>query len=677
MLKAISNILPSIAYGGDYNPEQWEEAVWYEDAKLMKKAGVNLVSVGIFSWAVLEREEDEFDFTWLDKVLDILHEHHVGVCLATATASPPAWLSQKYPETLAVDHHGVPYSFGSRQHYSPNSPVYCQAVKKLVTKLAERYKDHPALKMWHINNEYGCHVSECFSDNSLQAFRKWLRRRYESIDTLNEKWGTNFWSQRYNSFEEITFLNNTPTFPNPGQQLDYKRFMNDSLFELYKLEKTILRDITPDVPVFTNFMFEFKPLDYFSWAPELDVVTWDTYPDPREGTPEAHAMQHDLMRSLKSGQPFFVMEQVTSHVNWRDINVPKKPGRMRLWSYGAIARGSDGIMFFQWRQSRAGAEKFHGAMVPHSGDEQSRVYREVQQLGRELEKLDSLTGTEVPAAAAIIFDWENWWAVELEGKPHNKLSYLEQVKAYYHTFYKNNIAVDFVRPGDDLSGYDLVAAPMLYMIKDGEERNLEQYTVDGGTLIVSFFSGIVDENDRIHPGHYPEPLRHVLGMYVEEFVPMADAETNQIARNTEHYVCSTWSDVIHLETAEAYASFTGDWYQERPAVTVNQYGKGKAVYVGTQPEQAFIDDLLIQLAREKDVQPPASAPSDVEIVTRRSREEEHLIMVNHNPKPARIVLDRNQTYVDLLTGIEAGNVVTVQAEDVLVLRSLNQKQKQK
>ncbi|MFD2706076.1 beta-galactosidase [Salibacterium lacus] len=672
-MKAISYILPSMAYGGDYNPEQWEENVWYEDAVLMKKAGVNLVSVGIFSWAVLEREEGRFDFTWLDKVMDILHEHGVGVCLATATASPPAWLSRNYPESLAVDSSGVRYSFGSRQHYSPNSPVYRKAVKKLVTKLAERYKDHPALKMWHINNEYGCHVSECYSPDSLEAFRAWLRRRYTTVDTLNEKWGTNFWSQRYNYFDDVTFLNNTPTFPNPGQQLDYKRFMNDSLFELYLLEKKILRDITPGVPVFTNFMFEFKPLNYFSWARELDVVTWDTYPDPREGTPEAHAMQHDLMRSLKDGQPFLVMEQVTSHVNWRDINVPKKPGEMRLWSYSATARGSDGIMFFQWRQSRAGAEKFHGAMVPHSGDENSRTYREVQQLGEELKLLDSLTGAVVPAKAAIIFDWENWWAVEMEGKPHNKLSYLEQVKTYYHTFYKQNIAVDFVQPGSDLSSYHFVAAPMLYMLKDGEEKNLENYVGEGGTLVVSFFSGIVDENDRIHLGYYPEPLRHVLGMHVEEFVPMAEADTNQLSAGTDHYRCTTWSDVIHLDTAEAAAYFTGDWYQGRPAVTTNPYGKGKAVYVGTEPEQAFIDDLLTGLMREKGITPPAFAPQNVEIVERTSGKGRHLVIVNHNQEETRIELESGRSYVDLLTGTEVENEVIVQAVDVLVLREAEQK----
>ncbi|SFQ35011.1 beta-galactosidase [Salibacterium halotolerans] len=672
-MKAISDILPSISYGGDYNPEQWGEKVWYEDATLMRKAGVNLVSVGIFSWAVLEREEDRFDFTWLDKVMDILHEHGVGVCLATATASPPAWLSRKYPETLAVDDKGGPYSFGSRQHYSPNSPVYRRAVKKLVTKLAERYKDHPALKMWHINNEYGCHVSECYSSNSLEAFRTWLRRRYQTIDTLNEKWGTNFWSQRYNYFNDITFLNNTPTFPNPGQHLDYKRFMNDSLFELYMVEKKILRDITPDVPVFTNFMLEFKPLNYFSWAPELDVVTWDTYPDPREGTPEAHAMQHDLMRSLKHGQPFFVMEQVTSHVNWRDINVPKKPGEMRLWSYSAIARGSDGIMFFQWRQSRAGAEKFHGAMVPHSNDEQSRTYREVQQLGQELKQLDSLTGAVVPARAAIIFDWENWWAVEMEGKPHNKLSYLEQVKAYYHTFYKRNIAVDFVQPGGDLSSYDLVVAPMLYMVKDGEEKNLEQYVESGGTLLVSFFSGIADENDRIHLGHYPEPLRHILGMHVEEFVPMADGERNQLSAESKRYHCSTWSDVIHLDTAKAAATFDGDWYEGRPAVTMNHYGKGKAVYVGTAPEQTYIDELLAELIKERYLSAPALAPSHVEIVERTSEKGKHLVMVNHNQEIARVDLDPYASYIDLFTGSEVQQETVVGGMDIVILRETEQK----
>ncbi|SDK00983.1 beta-galactosidase [Sediminibacillus albus] len=667
-MKQVSEAVPFIAYGGDYNPEQWSEEVWIDDAQKMQKAGVNLVSVAIFSWAVLEKEEGVFNFAWLDKVLDILHEHGVGVCLATATASTPAWLSANYPDVAAVDQNGQPYNFGSRQHYSPNSPTYKKAVKKLVRKLAERYCGHPALKMWHINNEYGCHVSECYSRYSTAAFREWLENRYQSMDELNERWGTNFWSQRYNDWEEIELPVRLATFYNPGQMLDYKRFMNHAIFQLYKIEKEILREVTPDVPVFTNFMYQFKPLDYFEWAEELDVVTWDAYPDPREGIPYSSALHHDLMRSLKQGQPFLLMEQAASHVNWRDINLTKEPGIMRLWSYSAIGHGADGIMFFQWRQAKAGAEKFHSAMIPHSNSEESRVYQEVKQLGQELKKLNSLVGARTTAKVAIVFDWENWWAVELEGKPHNKLAYMEQIKQYYKVFYDQNLAVDFVRAQDDLSGYELVAAPMLYMIKPGDAENLEQFTANGGTLVVSFFSGIADENDRIHLGGYPAPLRRLLGLRVEEFVPYAEEESKTIVYNGQKAEAFTWTDIIMPEGAEVAAYYEDGWYMGKPAITRHTYGKGKAVYIGTQPESVLLERLLGELASGKHLKAPLHAPQHVEILRRDSDDYKHLIIVNHNDHEIELDLEQGVSYTDLLSGELLESSLCIKAVDVKILR---------
>ncbi|MDX8046234.1 beta-galactosidase [Gracilibacillus sp. S3-1-1] len=671
MVKQINDVMPKIAFGGDYNPEQWDENIWLEDAKLMQEAGVNLVSVAIFSWSVIEIEEDQYDFTWLDKVLDILHNHGIGVSLATATASPPAWLSKKYPEVLAVQANGVPLQVGSRQHYSPNSKRFISAVQQLVTKIAERYKSHPALKMWHINNEYACHVAECYSNESLATFRNWLKERYGSIEILNQKWGTNFWSQRYKDWEEIQFPVNLPTFYNPSQKLDYKRFMNDAIFNLYKTEKEILRKITPDVPVFTNFMYEFKPLNYFEWAKELDLVTWDSYPDPREGKPFRHAMHHDLMRSLKNGQPFYLMEQVTSHVNWRDINKTKKPGEMRLWSYSTVARGGDGVMYFQWRQGKAGAEKFHGAMIPHSNDTNSRVYQEVKQLGNELKKLNGIVDARIKARVAIIFDWENWWAVEHEGKPHNKLSYLDQVYQYYQVFYEHNIAVDFVQSTDDLAKYQLVVAPMLYMIRAGEEANLKQFVAQGGTLIVSFFSGIVDAQDHIHLGGYPAPLRELLGITVEEFAPMAENETNTIVMNGEIFITNTWADIIRLEGAQPIATYKENWYQDYAAVTFHRYGKGNTIYVGTNPSTNYLEKLINGILQQLKIEAPHAAPKNVEIVERSRQDTTFLFMLNHNEDPVTISLNENIRYTDCLQGKSVTNRITISGTDVAILTYSN------
>lgn len=668
MVNKITDVVPTIAYGGDYNPEQWSEDVWLEDAKLMKDAGVNLVSVAIFSWAVIEKEEGVFDFCWLDKVLDILHDHGIGVCLATATASPPAWLTNKYPDVAAVQPDGTPYSIGSRQHYSPTSTTFKRAVKSIVRQLAERYKDHPALKMWHINNEYGCHLSECYSEETKLAFRVWLEERYNTVEELNDRWGTNFWSQRYNSFEEVQLPTNLPTFYNPGQMLDYKRFMNDAIFDLYKIEKAILREITPEVPVFTNFMYQFKPLNYFQWAKELDVVTWDSYPDPREGIPYSHAMHHDIMRSLKQGQPFYLMEQVTSHVNWRDINLTKKPGEMRLWSYSTIGRGGDGIMFFQWRQGRAGAEKFHGAMVPHSNNPNSRTYQEVKQLGNELKELTSLVGARTNAQVAIILDWENWWAVELEGKPHNQLDYITRIETYYSELFKRNIAVDFVRAEDDLTKYDIVIAPMLYLIRQKDKETLEQFVADGGTLVTSFFSGIVDENDRVHLGGYPAPLRKLLGLTVEEFVPYADEEKHQIIFNSEVAKTSIWTDIINLEGASSIAHYNTGWFKDRPAVTLHRFGKGKAIYVGTEPTSNYLGKLLDGLLKEKQISSPLKAPPNVEVLQRDTDKHKHILIINHNNSPVELALEPNLQYKNLLTKEHVNHKVTVNGTDVAILQ---------
>ncbi|MDQ0338643.1 beta-galactosidase [Caldalkalibacillus uzonensis] len=663
------NVLPSICYGGDYNPEQWPEEVWYEDAQLMQKAGVNLVSVGIFSWAKIEPQAGIFDFEWLDKVINILYDHGVHVNLSTATASTPAWFVRIYPDSLPVDENGTRLSFGSRQHYCPNHPHLIKHIKKLVRAIAEHYKDHPALKMWHVNNEYACHVSRCYCENCAQAFRKWLKKRYHTIDELNERWGTNFWGQRYNDWDEINPPRKTPTFVNPSQELDYYRFMNDSIFNLFLAEKEILRELTPDIPISTNFMASFKPLNYFQWAEEVDIVTWDSYPDPREGLPVNHAMMNDLMRSLRQGQPFLLMEQVTSHVNWRDINVPKPPGVMRLWSYATIGRGADGIMFFQWRQSRAGAEKFHGAMVSHSGDEHSRVYREVKELGHELSQLDGLVGARIKAEVAILFDWENWWAVELASKPHNKLSYIAIVEHYYRELYKRNIAVDFARPGDDLSKYKVVIAPLLYMIKEREDENLHRFVKNGGTLLMSFFSGIVDENDKVHLGGYPALLRDILGLCVEEFVPIAEGQSNLLQVGGETFECTTWADMIRLEGAQALAVYGEDWYAGHPAVTVHHFGQGKSVYIGTHPESRFVGQLLEKVLAEHHITPPLEVPAKVEVQRRYTENEEYLIIVNHNGHDVQLTLPKDRNYQNVLSGERLHGVkLTVKGIDVVVLK---------
>jgi beta-galactosidase len=631
--------VPGMIYGGDYNPEQWPEEVWEEDARLMREAGVNLVSLGVFAWARLEPSPGAYDFAWLDRVMDLLHAHGVRVNLATATASPPPWLAKLHPETLPVTADGVTLWPGSRRHYAPTSPVYRDYAARLVTKLAERYRDHPALTLWHVDNEYACHFSEDFSDAAATAFRAWLARRYGSVEALNAAWGSAFWGQIYGAWDEVNPPRRAPYMVNPGHQLDWKRFCSDAFLECFEEQRTILKRITPDIPVTTNFMGFHKPLDYWAWAAREDVVADDAYPDPTD--PSAHigfAMSCDLMRSLGGGRPWILMEQAVGHVNWRRQNATKPPGRMRLGSYQALARGADGVMFFQWRQSGAGGEQFHSAMLPHTGPE-SRAFREVTALGAELGSLGELRDSRGRAQVAILLDWESWWALELEGKPSADVQLLPQLRSYYEPLWRRNIAVDFARPDADLSGYRLVLAPNLYLVTDAAARNIEQFVAGGGVLAMSFFSGIADGRGQIRLGGYPAPFRTLLGLRVEEFAPYGAGATSTVyTRDEESFGCALWSDIVALEGAEALASYAGEWFAHRPALTRNTFGSGAAYYLGTALEPGGMAWLLERACAEAGVRPVLEAPAGVEVVERLAGERRYLFALNHGDAPASIHL---------------------------------------
>ena len=577
-------------YGGDYNPEQWPKDVWQQDMELFDKAGINSATINVFSWARIQPAEEVYYFRELDEIVDTLAKAGKQIVLATSTAALPAWMVKRYPEVARVDYEGRRHKFGQRHNACPNSPVYRHFVKELTARLAERYGSHEHVVCWHINNEYG---GECYCENCEKAFRVWLRKKYGTIEALNKAWNLTFWGHNIYDWDEVVLPNalseGIEGEEEPGNEktafagisIDYRRFNSDSILDNFRLERDTIRQYDRDTPVTTNLMGTYKGLDYFKWAKEMDIVSWDNYPS--YDTPwSTVAMRHDLMRGLKNA-PFMLMEQTPSQQNWQPYNSLKKPGQMRAQSWQTVAHGGDTIQFFQLRRSVGGCEKFHGAVIGHAGSDQTRVFREVAQLGEELNRIgDSIIGSKTESKVGIMFDWDNYWALEYTSGPNKDLKYVDQITRYYEYFYSKNISVDLIPVDADFSRYDLVAAPVLYMVKEGMAKALERYVAEGGTLVTGFMSGIVNESDNVHLGGYPGPLRALAGIWAEEIDALAPEQSNEILfTDGTKACCGLLCDILHLEGAEEIARYGSNFYAGTPAVTKNAFGKGYTYYVGS------------------------------------------------------------------------------------------------
>ncbi|MGQ7888523.1 beta-galactosidase [Paenibacillus sp. WC2504] len=672
----INEKLPKIWYGGDYNPEQWDKEIMDEDLRMFKLAGIDVATVNVFSWARLQKNEDTYDFEWLDEIIDKLYKNGTYVCLATSTGAHPAWMARNYPDVLRVDFEGRKRKFGGRHNSCPNSPTYRKYSTLLAEKLAERYKNHPAVLIWHISNEYGGY---CYCEQCADGFRSWLQERYKTLETLNKVWNTSFWGHTFYEWEEIVSPNalseewgvDNTNFQ--GISLDYRRYMSDSMLECYKLEYNAIKKHTPDLPITTNLMGLYKELDYFKWAKHLDVISWDNYPSL--DTPiSLTAMTHDLMRGLKQGQPFMLMEQTPSQQNWQPYNSLKRPGVMKLWSYQAVARGADTVMFFQLRRSVGACEKYHGAVIEHAGHENTRVFRECAELGAELQILsDKLLDTRVEAKVAIVFDWENRWAVELSSGPTVALKYVNEVHKYYDALFQQNIQVDMIGVETDLSSYDIVIAPVLYMVKKGYAKRVEDFVHAGGTFLTTFFSGIVNEDDIVTLGGYPGELRKVLGIWAEEIDALFPSQSNQIVMSEQwgelkgDYPCGILCDLIHSEGAEIKAVYGSDFYSGMPALTVNIYGSGQAWYVATSPEPSFLQGLIRNLCQHKGIIPPVAPVAGVEISMRTRDSDTYMFLLNHNDHEETVDLgDLKAT--NMITNHQEENTIDLPAKAVIILK---------
>ncbi|MGW3105512.1 beta-galactosidase [Streptomyces sp. NPDC001100] len=637
-----------LAFGGDYNPEQWPREVWEEDVRLMREAGVTAVSLGVFSWARLEPRPGEYDWEWLDTVIGLLHGAGIAVNLGTPTVVPPAWFYRAHPDALPVTREGVRLAFGSRGAICHSNPAYRAAATTITRVLAERYGSHPAVVLWHVHNEYGAPVLACYCDVCAAAFRVWLRERHDTLDALNHAWGTAFWGQQYGDWEEITPPRATPSVCNPTQQLDYHRFADAQARANFAAERDILHRLSPGVPVTTNFMVapsQGQTVDYWAWAKEVDLVTNDHYlmTDGRR-THVNLALAADLTRSVAGGGPWLLLEHATSGVNWQPYNPAKRPGEMARNSLGHVARGSEGAMFFQWRQSQSGAEKFHTAMLANSGTD-NRGWREVTELGRRVGDLSraGLRGTRTRGDVAMVWSWDSWWAQSLEWRPSQDLDARERLDSFYEALYDRHLTVDFLPPtglGDlDPARYPLLVVPQLYSAPVGVGGDLERYVSRGGTLLVSFFSGIVDENDTLHPGAYPGALRDVLGLTVEEFDPLLPGETLSVrGADGSSYTADLWSEVVIPGAGcETVAVFADGRTAGGAALTRHPVGSGSAWYLATRLTGADLA-AVVDLALADAGITPVDLPRDVELVVREGESGTFRFAVNHTGSEVKVVL---------------------------------------
>jgi beta-galactosidase len=656
-----------IAYGCDYNPEQWDEATWQSDVALMREAGIDIVAINIFGWSEIEPRYGEYDFARLDSIIELLHTNGIRVNLGTGTASPPPWLTTRHPDILPMTVDGTTRYPGGRQAWCPSSPEFRERAFALVEQVARRYGHHPAIALWHVSNELGCHNALCYDDNSAIAFRRWLQQRYSTIEVLNAAWGAPFWSQRYTDFAEVLPPLLTLSSRNPSQLVDFHRFSSDELLDYYRREAAIIRQHSA-IPVTTNFMVtaHIRNLDYWGWAPEMDVIANDHYLDWRlaEPAPEL-SFSADLTRGLAGGKPWFLMEQAAGAVNWQPHNLAKADGEMIRNSLTYVARGADSICFFQWRASIQGSEKFHSALLPHAGTD-SATWRNTLELGAILDRLDDVAGTEVQSDIALIFSWQSWWAADGESRPSQAVDYLEQVHSLYRAMRSSGMTVDVVPPGADLSTYKLVLVPHLYMVDPADSTALTDYVAAGGHALITFYSGIVDLDDKVVLGGYPGAFRDVLGLRVEEFVPLLPETSVELSDGSHSRL---WAERMTMHTAQPVLSYVDGPVPGGAAVTRNAHGAGTAWYVSTVLEQSSLVEVIREAAALASVNVSLmGGNSQVEIVRRSAPDRSYLFIINHGEEPITVPA----TGDELVTDSRVNTDVVVPGGSVRVIREVGQ-----
>ncbi|ASW54418.1 beta-galactosidase [Plantactinospora sp. KBS50] len=666
-----------IPYGGDYNPEQWPEEVWEQDYRLFDAARIDTVTLGVFDWALTQPAEDVYDFTLLDRIVERAAAQGRRICLATGTGAHPPWLARRYPEVTRVDFEGRRHRFGQRHNSCPSSPAFRRLSTELARRVARRYAGNPAVLAWHVGNEYG---GACYCELCAAGFRDWLRERYGTLDALNTAWYTTFWAHTFTDWAEIeppSALTEHWRGPDhtafQGITLDYLRFMSEAMLTNFRDESAAIRESSPDLPITTNFMGMYRPIDYHRWAPYLDFASWDNYP-PDDDSAARMALTHDLMRGLKDGQPFWLMEQTPSFTACRDVNPLKRPGLMRLWSWQAVAHGADAVLFFQMRASRGASEKYHGAVIGHAGRSDTRVFREVAELGAELERLGGATlGARTPARVALLFDWDSWWALEISDGPSRLVRYQDVVQAYHRAIWEAGADLDVVPVTADLSGYDVVVAPALHMVKGDLAERLAAVARRGGTVVTTFLSGRVDEHDQAFLADVPGPLAPLMGVRIDEWDARGPEVVNPVRLGTGPDTVEVASrllfELVIPTGAEVVGEYRSDFYAGTPAVTRNAYGAGHGWYVAAGLDQAGVSWVLRRVLERHDLLGPYPDLPALETAVRVAPDGTRLtFLLNHDAEP--VTVPARVTGVELLSGdrVIAGEPVRLPGRGVLLIR---------
>lgn len=667
-------------FGGDWNPEQWPEDTWEHDLDMLEDAHINEVTINVFSWALLQPDEDRYDFSMLDKIVALLVKHDFNIVMATGTAALPGWMVRLHPETIRTEQNGTRHVFGGRHNFCPTSPYFRKASRALAAHVAERYAGTSGLVAWHVCNEYGGGGGLCYCDHCAEAFRTWLKNKYGTVEALNKAWCANFWSHTIYDWGDVVpsvsygdGISDAKCVVS-GLQMDYRRFQNQAQLACYTNERDAIRAYDAATPITTNLMGTFKDLDYFEWAKEMDVVSWDNYPG-MDTPPSFTAMCHDLMRGIGGNKPFMLMEQTPNQQNWFPFCKVKQPGEVRKLSWQAVAHGADTVRFFQMKQSLGGCERFHGAVIAHDGTEESRVFKETAALGEELDRIGRrIMGSRIESRVAIMFDWQSYWSLEGCVGPTTGFNYPNEVHRFYRALWRRNVPVDMIAsttPLARLSQYDLAIAPALITVLPGVAETLEAYVADGGTFITGYMAGIHDEHDLVVPGGYPGKLRRLMGVWVEEIDALAPGETIEVHGGTVDAKGEIVASIIHREGAERLATYGGDeFYAGHSALTVNAYGKGKAYFVGTPLDETGMSAFMAPIIKELDLK-SLDTPEDVSLSVRYGDGgTRYAFLINNSAADKRLCLSELNGGTELLTGTVINDLIELKpyGVDVIALR---------